>query len=156
MTLHDTLLADMKSAMKDKEGSKLKLSVIRMIRAAVQNAQIEKKKPLNDDEVLDVVVREMKMRQDAIDSVPEDERERRHEFLEKLEEEKVILQAYLPKPLTAEELQSAVAEAIAETGASSAKDMGRVMSVLMPRVKGKADGKTVNNVVKELLSRREE
>jgi uncharacterized protein YqeY len=156
MTLHDTLLADMKSAMKDKEGSKLKLSVIRMIRAAVQNAQIEKKNPLSEEVVLDVVVREMKMRQDAIDAVPPEERERRQEYLQKLEEEKVILQAYLPKPFSMEELQSVVAEAIAETGANSPKDMGRVMGVLMPRVKGKADGKTVNSVVKELLSRKEE
>jgi uncharacterized protein len=156
MTLYDRLLNDMKSAMKDKEGSRLKLAVIRMVRASIQNAEIEKKRPLTEDEVLDLVVREMKLRQDGIDSVPQEERERRQSYIAQLEEEKKILQAYLPEPLSPEELQQVVAVAIAQVNAVSPKDMGRVMSVLMPQVKGRADGKTVNSLVKEMLVPREE
>ncbi len=156
MTLYDRLLNDMKSAMKDKEGSRLKLAVIRMVRASLQNAQIEKKRPLTEEEVLDQVVREMKLRQDAIDSVPADEQMRRQSYIAQLEEEKAILQEYLPEPLSPEELQQIVAEAIAEVNAASPKDMGRVMGVLMPRVKGKADGKAVNSLVKQMLVPREE
>jgi uncharacterized protein len=156
MTLYDRLLNDMKVAMKDKEGSRLKLAVIRMVRASLQNAQIEKKRPLTEEEVLDQVVREMKLRQDAIDSIPVNEREHRQSYIAQLEEEKTILQEYLPEPLTPEELQQIVAEAIAEVNAVSPKDMGRVMGVLMPRVKGKADGKAVNSLVKQMLVPREE
>jgi len=156
MTLKDRLLADMKSAMKDKEGSRLKLSVVRMARASIQNAEIEKKRPLSEEETLDLLVREMKLRQDAIDSVPQAEKERRQSFLDLQKEEMEILKAYLPAPLSPEELDSVVADAIAEVGAVSPTDMGRVMSVLMPRVKGKADGKSVNRLVKEKLSGLEE
>lgn len=156
MTLYDRLLNDMKSAMKDKEGSRLKLAVIRMVRASLQNAEIEKKRPLTEEEVLDQVVREMKLRQDGIDSVPQEERERRQSYIDQLEEEKKILQTYLPEPLSPEELQQVVVAAIAQVKAVSLKDMGRVMSVLMPQVKGRADGKTVNGLVKEMLVPREE
>ena len=156
MTLNDRLLNDMKSAMKDREGSKLKLAVIRMARASIQNAEIEKKRDLDEDEVLDLLVREMKLRQDALDSIPVEERERRQTFLDQQKAEMAIIQEYLPAPLSPEELKSVVAQAIADAGATSPKDMGRVMSVLMPRVKGKADGKTVNSLVKEMLSPREE
>ncbi len=151
MTLYDRLLNDMKSAMKDKEGGKLKLAVIRMVRASLQNAEIEKKRPLTEEEVLDRVAREMKLRQDAIDSVPQEQREHRQSYLAQLEEEKGILQEYLPEPLRSEELQKVVAEAIAEVDAASPKDMGRVMSVLMPRVKGRVDGKVVSSMVREML-----
>jgi hypothetical protein len=152
MTLNDRLLEDMKTAMKGKEETKLALSVIRMVRAAVKNAEIDKHRPLTDDEILDLLVREVKMRQDSADSIPVHEREVRRDFLNQLEAEKAIIRTYLPEPLTEAELRDAVADAIAESGAATIKDMGRVMSALMPRVKGRADGKLVNQLVKEMLS----
>lgn len=148
MSLKDKLLEDMKAAMKDKEGGKLRLSVIRMARAAIKNIEINKKHELNDEETIEVLAREVKQRRDSID---EYQKANRQDVVDTLTLEIEILLDYLPKQLTADEIRTLVKEAVETTGAKEAKEMGKVMGVLMPKVKGKADGKLVNEIVREFL-----
>lgn len=148
MSLHEQLNEDMKQAMKSKE--KERLSVIRMLKAALQNEAIKLgKKELSEDEELTVLSRELKQRKD---SLQEFEKAGRNDLVEKIQTEIQFVQQYLPDPLTEEEIEEIVREAISSTGASSKADMGKVMSVVMPQVKGKADGALVNKLVQKLLS----
>ena len=149
MTLRDRLTEDMKQAMKDKEAGKLKLSVIRMVRSAAKNVEIDRRKELDDNELLDVVAKEVKMRRDSLD---EFRKAGRPELLAVLEQEIAILMEYLPEQMSEAEVRTLVIQAVADAQAASAKDMGKVMALLMPKVKGRADGKLVNTIVKELLS----
>ncbi|MDA8233713.1 MAG: GatB/YqeY domain-containing protein [Clostridia bacterium] len=148
MSLKDQLVEDMKAAMKDKEAGKLRLSVIRMVRAAIKNAEIDKKKEFNDEEVIEVLVREAKQRRDAIEEYRKAGRE---DIVEQLQEEIKVLLHYLPEQMSAEEITALVHEIITRVGARDQKDMGKVMGALMPKVKGRADGKLVNQIVKEAL-----
>ena len=147
MTLRDRLTEDMKQAMKDKEAGKLKLSVIRMVRSAAKNVEIDRRKELDDNELLDVVAKEVKMRRDSLD---EFRKAGRPELLAVLEQEIAILMEYLPEQMSEAEVRALVTQAVADAQAASAKDMGKVMALLMPKVKGRADGKLVNSIVKEL------
>ena len=149
MTLRDRLTEDMKQAMKDKEAGKLKLSVIRMVRSAAKNVEIDRRKELDDNELLDVVAKEVKMRRDSLDDF---RKAGRPELLAVLEQEIAILMDYLPEQMSEAEVRALVTQAVADAQAASAKDMGKVMALLMPKVKGRADGKLVNSIVKELLS----
>ncbi|MCX7780715.1 MAG: GatB/YqeY domain-containing protein [Negativicutes bacterium] len=149
MSLKERLNEDMKQAMKDKETGKLRLSVIRMVRANIKNVEIDRKKELTEEEILDVLAKEVKMRRDSLE---EFKKGNRPDMVETLENEIAILMDYLPRQMSEEEVRSVVAEAIAATGATSAKEMGKVMAVLMPKVKGRADGKLVNTIVKEMLN----
>ena len=149
MTLRDRLTEDMKQAMKDKEAGKLKLSVIRMVRSAAKNVEIDRRKELDDNELLDVVAKEVKMRRDSLD---EFRKAGRPELLAVLEQEIAILMQYLPEQMSEAEVRALVTQAVADAQAASAKDMGKVMALLMPKVKGRADGKLVNSIVKEMLS----
>ena len=149
MTLRDRLTEDMKQAMKDKEAGKLKLSVIRMVRSAAKNVEIDRRKELDDNELLDVVAKEVKMRRDSLD---EFRKAGRPELLAVLEQEIAILMEYLPEQMSEAEVRALVTQAVADAQAASAKDTGKVMALLMPKVKGRADGKLVNSIVKELLS----
>lgn len=148
MTLKERLTEDMKQAMKAKEAGKLRLSVIRMVRAAVKNVEIDGKKELGEEEVQAIVAKEVKMRKDSME---EFKKGNRQDLVDQLEREIEVLLPYLPQQLTEEEIRAFVAEAIAESGASSAKEMGKVMAILMPKVKGRADGKTVNDLVRAAL-----
>ena len=148
MSIKDLLTEDMKQAMKDKESGKLRLSVIRMARANIKNIEIDEKRELNDDEVLAVVVKEVKMRQDSLEEFAKAGRE---ELVEQAKQEIAILRKYLPEQLSDEELRALVEEAVAETGAAGPKDMGKVMAALMPKTRGRADGKRINTMVRELL-----
>ena len=148
MTLRDRLTEDMKVAMKEKETGKLRLSVIRMVRAAIKNVEIDRKKELDENETLDVISKEVKMRKDSLDEYRKADRP---EALALLEQEIAILMGYLPQQLDEAELRVLVAEAVTQTGASNPKDMGKVMAVLIPKIKGRADGKLVNTLVKEKL-----
>ena len=148
MSIKDLLTEDMKQAMKDKESGKLRLSVIRMARANIKNIEIDEKRELNDDEVLAVLVKEVKMRQDSLEEFAKAGRE---ELAEQAKQEIAILRKYLPEQLSDEELKALVEEAVAETGAAGPKDMGKVMAALMPKTKGRADGKRINTMVRELL-----
>lgn len=148
MSIKDLLTEDMKQAMKDKESGKLRLSVIRMARANIKNIEIDEKRELNDDEVLAVLVKEVKMRQDSLEEFAKAGRE---ELVEQAKQEIAILRKYLPEQLSDEELRALVEEAVAETGAAGPKDMGKVMAALMPKTRGRADGKRINTMVRELL-----
>ena len=148
MSIKDQLTADMKQAMKDREAGKLRLSVIRMVRANIKNVEINDKKELTDDEVLAVLMKEVKMRQD---SVEEFQKAGRDELVAQAKEEIAILKKYLPEALSDDELKAIVAEVIAAVGATSPKDMGKVMPAVMSKTKGRADGKPIKVMVRELL-----
>lgn len=148
MSIKDQLTADMKQAMKDREAGKLRLTVIRMVRANIKNVEINDKKELNDDEVLAILMKEVKMRQDSLE---EFQKAGRDELVAQAEAEIAILKAYLPEALSDDELKAIVAEVIAEVGATSPKDMGKVMPAVMAKAKGRADGKRINAMVRELL-----
>ncbi|MEH7727161.1 GatB/YqeY domain-containing protein, partial [Bacillus altitudinis] len=127
-----------------------KLIVIRMVKASLQNEAIKlKKDSLTGDEELTVLSREIKQRKD---SLHEFSKANRLDLVDKVQKEIDILDVYLPEQLSEEELQAVVKETIAETGASSKADMGKVMSAIMPKVKGKADGAVINRLVSEQLS----
>ncbi len=146
MSINSKLLEDMKQAMKSHD--KEKLSVIRMARAAIKNVEIEKRKDLSDEEVVEVLSKEVKTRREAIDGYRELEED---EEVERLEEELEVLMEYLPEQLTREELEEMVEKTIEEVNATDQSDLGRVMGALMPKVKGRADGKEVNQLVQKML-----
>lgn len=148
LTLLDKLNEDMKQAMRDKE--KEKLSVIRMLKAALQNEAIHQGvKDLTPDDEVTVISRELKQRRD---SLAEFDKAGRNDLSDKVRSEIVIVEDYAPKQLTPEELENIVKATIEKVGASSKADFGKVMSAIMPKVKGKADGGAVNQFVKKYLS----
>ena len=148
MSLRETLSADMKEAMKAKEAGKLRLAVIRMAWSSIRNKEIDEKRDLTDEEILAVLMKEVKQREDSIEEFKAAGRE---ELVGKNEEEIAILKKYLPEQLSDEELKSLVQEAITATGAATVKDMGKVMGVVLGKAKGRADGKRINATVRELL-----
>lgn len=150
MSLKEKLTEDMKQAMKDREAGKLRLSVIRMVRASIKNVEIDHKKELSEEEVLEVLAKEVKMRRDSLE---EFKKANRPDLVATLEQEIDILTQYLPEQLSEAEVRNLAEEAVAATQASSPKEMGKVMAVLMPKVKGRAEGKLVNSIVRELLNK---
>jgi len=148
LSLKDRLIEDMKAAMKAKEEGKVRLSVIRMARAALKNAEIDKKMEFNDAQVIEVLARELKMRRDAME---EFSKAKRPDKVQELQDEVTILLEYLPQQLTEEEIRNIAREIIAETGAGGPSDLGKVMGKITPKTKGLADGKIVNQIVRELL-----
>ena len=147
MNLLERLNSDMKLAMKSKE--KDKLGVIRMIKAAIQNESIRAGHDLSQEEELTVLSREVKQRKD---SLHEFEKAGREDLVEKIRTELKYVELYMPKQLSEEEVSVIVKQAITETGAQAKADMGKVMSAVMPKVKGKADGSLVNKLVQQHLS----
>lgn len=148
MSIKDQLTADMKQAMKDKEAGKLRLAVIRMVRNSIRNQEINNKIELDDNAVLQVLMKEVKMRQDSLE---EFKKANRAELVAQAEEEIAILKHYLPEALSDEELKAIVAETIAEVGATSPKEMGKVMPKVIAKAQGRADGKRISAMVRELL-----
>jgi hypothetical protein len=146
MDLHARIEADMKHALKT--GAKEKLSTLRMLSAALKNKQIEKRRPLTEDEVLETVRSLMKQRKDSIEQFTKGGRQ---DLADKEQAEVVVLEAYLPAQMSREELEAMVKTAVAESGAQGAKDMGKVMKVLVPMLAGRADGKLVSELVKNTL-----
>lgn len=147
MSLKDQLTADMKTAMKvhDKD----RLAVIRMVRGAIRQAEIDGgHKALGDEEVIAVISKEVKMRRDSVEAF---EKGGRSDLVAQTKKEIDVLMAYLPKQLTEDEVRALVKEAVEQTGAKTPKERGKVMGVLMPKVKGRADGKLVNALVKSML-----
>ena len=149
MSLKDKLTADMKDAMKAREAGKLRLSVIRLVRGAIRQQEIDGQKELSDEDVLGVISKEVKQRRDSIEDFQKGGRD---DLVAEAEAESAVLMEYLPQQLSEDEVRNLVKEAIAASGAVSPKDMGKVMKELMPKVKGRADGKLVNGIVKELLA----
>jgi hypothetical protein len=148
VSLTDQLQDDMKSAMR--EGDALRRDTLRMVIAAAQNAAKDKRAPLSDEETLEVLGREVKKRRESIAAYQGAGRE---DLAAKEQAEIDILAPYLPEQLGEDEIRALAREAVAASGATSPKDMGRVMSQLMPRVKGRADGNLVSAIVTEELAR---
>jgi uncharacterized protein YqeY len=146
MSVMERLNQDMKQAMKDK--ATIKLSVIRMVKAALKNEEINKGRTLSEDEELTILTRELKQRRE---SLHEFEKAGRTDLADKTREEIDVLSAYLPEQLSEDEIRQIVREAIGATGAASKKEMGKVMGAIMPKVKGKADGSLVQKIVSEEL-----
>jgi len=133
--------------MKAKDGTKV--SVLRFLMAAIKNREIELKDSLDDEQVLQEIVSSAKKRRESIEAFRDAGRE---DLAVKEEAELAILEEYLPEQLSAEEVRKVVQEAILSVGASSPADMGKIMKEVMPKVRGKADGKMVNQIVQESLS----
>jgi uncharacterized protein YqeY len=147
MLLRDQVNADISSAMKAKDAARL--SALRMLKAAIMNKGVEKGRDLDDAEVLQVVSTLVKQRRDSIEQFST---AGRADLVDKESAEITVLEHYLPPAASAEEIDAAVFEAIAETGASSPKDMGKVMKAVMPRLAGKnVDGRAVSEAVRRKL-----
>ena len=147
MALKDRLNDEMKEAMKAKDN--LKLSVIRMVRSSVKNKEIDLKTEMDDQGIMEVISGIAKQRKESVRMFKE---AGRNDLVEKEEKELELLLEYLPKQLDRREIEALVVKAIAETGAQGAKDMGKLMKVLMPQFAGRADGKMVNEIVREKLA----
>ncbi len=147
MSLKDQLNNDMKEAMKAKQTERL--GTIRQLRSAIKNKEIELGKELDDDAVVAVISTLVKQRREAAQMYRDNDRP---ELAAKEEAELEVLQGYQPAQLSEAELRDIVAAVIAEVGATSAKDMGKVMPQVMARTKGAADGKLVNQIVRESLA----
>lgn len=146
MSLKERLLEDMKIAMRDKDI--IKKNTVQMARSAVLQVEKDKKVTLDDDGVIEVIAKEVKKRRD---SLPEYEKSGRQDLIDNLKAEIDVLLKYLPEQLTEDELEAIVKDAIIETGANSAKEIGKIMQIVMPKVTGRADGKMVNQIIKKLL-----
>lgn len=146
MSIKDDLQEALKVALKS--GQNLRKTTVRMALASIKNAEVEARGELEDDLVLNLLQKEVKARQETIEAAI---KAQRPDLISKAEEEIAILGEFLPQPLNQEELRALVESAVAESGASSIADIGRVMGVLMPKIRGKADGKEANLIVRELL-----
>jgi uncharacterized protein len=146
-TIKERLLDDLKTAMREKDT--LRKDMLQIMRAAVLQVEKDTLQTLDDDGVAEILAREYKKRTETIQEL---EGSSRTDIIEKNRLEMAIIEAYLPKQLAEAEIEDLVRQAIVRSGAQSARDMGQVMKVLMPEVKGRADGKLVNQVVRRLLN----
>jgi len=145
--LKEKLLEDLKIAMKEKDT--IRKNVVQMIRAAILQVEKDKQIELGDEQILEIIAKEAKKRKD---SIPDYEKSGRQDLLENINKELEIIAEYLPKQLTKEEIKEKVLVIIKETGAQTIKDMGKVMKAAKEQMGLTADGKTINEVVKELLN----
>ncbi|HUT21274.1 MAG TPA: GatB/YqeY domain-containing protein [Anaerolineae bacterium] len=147
MDLQDQLMADLRTGLRDQDA--VRKSAIRMAIAALKNARVDKNAELTEDEMIAVLAKEVKQRRNAM---AEFERAGRQDLVASESAELAVLEAYLPEALSEGELVELARQVIAETGANSPKQMGQVMGALMPRVRGRADGRQVSQIVRELLT----
>ena len=148
MGLEERLVEEMKQALKTSD--KARLSAIRMIRSSLKNKEIELRKKLEDEEIIKVI---QAMVRKGEESVEQFQTGGRTDLVEKEKKEIEVLKSFLPQPLSEEEISKIIDQSIQETQASSLKDIGNVMKSVMPKIGGKADGKRINQLVKEKLSR---
>ncbi|WP_298706798.1 GatB/YqeY domain-containing protein [uncultured Veillonella sp.] len=148
MSLKEQLKADMKEAMKAREAGKVALSVIRMVNSAIKNTEIDEKRELNDTDILGILAKEMKMRQD---SLAEFVKGHRDDLVEQTKAEMEVLAKYMPAQLSEDEIRTIVVNAISSLTAPV--KMGDVMSKVMPETRGRADGKMVNTIVREEIAK---
>ena len=146
MSLKEQLFADLKTAMKEKDT--LKKDTVQLIRSGILQYEKDNKVELDDEGVLDIISKQLKSRRD---SLPDYVKSGRENLIEKLNKEIEILLSYLPEQLSEDEIQKIVEEAIAATGAASIKEMGKVMGMVNPKLKGRADMKVVGALVKKML-----
>ena len=146
LSLSEQIMSDMKEAMKARD--KVRLNTVRMIKSALMNEKIKAGHDLTAEEELTVLSREKKQREESIDEFT---KANRRDLADETKQELAIVESYLPKQMTEEELNQAVSSAIAEVNAQGKSDFGKVMKVLMPKIKGKADGKAASNAVRKQL-----
>ncbi|MCD6401510.1 MAG: GatB/YqeY domain-containing protein [Anaerolineales bacterium] len=146
MNTKNKLSQSLKDALKS--GDIIKKNTIRLALSAIKNAEIEKKRALEESEVLAILQKEVKSRHETIEGAKQ---AKRPDLIDEAQAEITILEEYLPRPFTQEELEKIVKEVITEVGASSPREMGQVMKILMPRVQGRADGKQVSQMVRQFL-----
>ncbi len=145
--LKEKLLEDLKNSMKDK--NVIRKNVIQMVRAAILQIEKDKQIELNDEQIIEIIAKESKKRKD---SLADYEKSGREDLISQINEEIEVLQEYLPKQLTQEELEENIKKIIAQVEATSIKDMGKVMKAAKEQIGARADGKTINEVVKKLLA----
>ena len=145
--LKEKLLEDLKNSMKEK--NTVRKNAIQMVRAAILQVEKDKQIELNDEQIIDIIAKESKKRKDALGDY---EKSGREDLINEIKEEIQILAEYLPKQLSIEEVENIVKEVIAEQGATSIKDMGKVMKTAKEKIGAASDGKTINEIVKKLLS----
>jgi uncharacterized protein YqeY len=143
----DQILQDLKDAMRS--GDTRRREALRLLTAAFKQVEVDQRKELTEDDVIGILTSEAKKRREAIE---EAEKAGRAELAAQEKYELALIQTYLPQQLSRAEIEKFVREAVREVGATTPKDMGKVMKVLMPRLQGQADGKLVNTIVKEVLS----
>jgi uncharacterized protein YqeY len=147
MTLQDKVSGDLRQA--QKSGDKARMTVLRLIKAGVKNAEIAQGTPIDDAGVIDVITREVKQHRESISEFTKGNRQ---DLIAKEEAELAALLEYLPKQMSREEVMAVVRQVIEQVGATGPGDKGKVMSQLMPQLKGRADGREANDIVTELLA----
>jgi hypothetical protein len=147
LKLIEQIQEDLKRSMKAKDGNRV--SVLRLLLSSIRNLEIEKRDVLDDDEVLAEITSSAKRRRESMEAFKEGDR---MDLVEKEEAELAVLQEYLPELLSPDEIRNVVQEVVEAVSATTASDLGKVMKELMPRLGGKADGKLVNEIVREVLS----
>ncbi len=148
MSLLEKIEEDFRSSLKT--GDKMKISVLRLLKSALKNKEIELRRALSEDDCLSVISAQIKQRRD---SIQEYEKAGRSDLAEAERKEMEILLSYMPRQLSEEEIEGLIRETIKETGAKGLQDVGRVMKALMPKIKGMADGRIVNQKVREILEK---
>ncbi|MDO5037080.1 MAG: GatB/YqeY domain-containing protein [Tissierellia bacterium] len=146
MSYKDRLMADLKDAMRNKD--KLKKDTITMVRAAIKQKEVDERKDLGDEDILGLISKEVKERRSSIE---EFKKGNRQDLVDKTQKEIDLLMDYLPEQLSPEKVEAMVKETIDKKGLSGMKDMGALMAELMPRLKGRADGKLVNQLASKFL-----
>lgn len=146
MALKERLVEDLKASMKNKDS--IRKNTITMIRAAIKQKEVDERVELSDEEIAEIISKQLKEKKNVIEDFKKGNRQ---DLVDLTEKEIKILLEYLPKQLTEEEIKKIVLETIDEVNAESIKDIGLVMKSVMPKVKGKADGNTVNKIVQQLL-----
>ena len=146
MPLKEKLMEDLKTSMKSK--NKVKKDTVILVRAAIKQREVDERIELSDAEIVDIIAKQVKQKKDSITDF---EKGNRQDLIDQTNEEIKILLEYLPPQLSDEDLDSIVKEAIEKTGAQTKKDMGKLMAFIMPKVKGKADGKHVNEIVAKYI-----
>lgn len=146
MSLKEKLMEDMKSSMKNKDT--LRKNTITMVRASIKQREVDERIELTDEDIIDIIAKQVKEKRDVIQDF---EKGGREDLVEQTKKEIEILLEYLPKQLTEEEVEEIVKETIKEVDAKSIKDIGLIMKSVMPKIKGKADGSMVNSIARKYL-----
>lgn len=144
--LKEKLMEDLKNAMKEK--NEVRKSTITLIKAAILQVEKDTQKQLDDDAIIEIIAKEAKKRKDSLEDYQKSGRE---DLISQINSEIAVIKEYLPEELSVEELTKIIEETITELGATTMKDMGKVMQAVKAKTTGRADGKTINEIVKKLL-----
>jgi hypothetical protein len=147
MSLKKRLMEDLKTSMKNKD--KIKKNAVTLIRSSIKQQEVDTRKDLNDDDIIDIISKQIKQKKNSIEDFKKGNRE---DLIELTKQEISILETYMPEQLSDDELEDIVKKAVEETEAKTKRDIGKVMSKVMPLVKGRADGNQVNKIVMKYLN----